>query len=287
MQLNKEQQSANKAALIYSGQVMHARLQPFLHRFQYKVFSLLIDLDRLEEADKLSRFFSVNRWNVLSFFEDDHGSANNVQRPNGETLREHVNKLLHGAGVETEGMKITLLCYPRIFGYVFNPISVYFVSDDTGTPVALIYEVRNTFGDMHTYVAPILDGQQTSAGIRQEQDKLLHVSPFMPMKQRYKFRIAPPEKSVKLRILEFQDDKPILSATFSGKAQPMVAGSIFKALLSMGFFSFKIMAGIHWEALKLWLKGARYHSRPTPGPAVSYNNGADQQANRSSLEAAE
>ena len=287
MQLNKEQQSANKAALIYSGQVMHARLQPFLHRFQYKVFSLLIDLDRLEEADKLSRFFSVNRWNVLSFFEDDHGSANNVQRPNGETLREHVNKLLHGAGVETEGMKITLLCYPRIFGYVFNPISVYFVSDDTGTPVALIYEVRNTFGDMHTYVAPILDGQQTSAGIRQEQDKLLHVSPFMPMKQRYKFRIAPPEKSVKLRILEFQDDKPILSATFSGKAQPMVAGSIFKALLSMGFFSFKIMAGIHWEALKLWLKGARYHSRPTPGPAVSYNNGADQQSNRSSLEAAE
>jgi hypothetical protein len=260
-----------KAALtLYTGDVMHARLKPFVHRFAYKVFSILIDIDRLDEADTSSRLFSVDRRNVLSFRPDDFGRANNADRPKGRSLRSYVNGLLEKSGVDANGTQVTLLCYPRIFGYAFNPISVYFVRDSEDHLIAIIYEVRNTFGEMHTYVAPIMEGEATAAGIRQTRDKNFHVSPFMPMEQTYRFRIRPPDENVRLRILETDGEGPILSASFAGDAAPATSRNIISALATMGFFSFKIMAGIHWEALRLWLKGAKFRRSPPPPPAVSY-----------------
>ena len=134
------------AAWLYPGDVMHARMKPKAHRFAYKVFCLLIDIDRLAEANQMSALFSVGRFNLVSFHEKDHGAGD------GSSLRSHIDRLMAPLGVEPGDGRALLLCYPRLLGFAFNPISVYFVYASGGEPVAIIYEVRNTFGEMHTYV---------------------------------------------------------------------------------------------------------------------------------------
>jgi DUF1365 family protein len=252
------------AATLYRGEVMHARLKPFGHRFSYRVFSLLIDLDRLDEAAAAARLFSVNRPGVVSFHESDHAAEA------GESARGHADRLLAEAGLERRAARVLLLCYPRVLGYVFNPISVYFAYDQAGELVAMIYGVRNTFGQRHSYVACVEPGEKSAAGVRQERSKLFHVSPFIGMDARYHFRVLPPGKAVRLRILETEGGAPVLSAAFSGSAQPLGDPALATCLLKIPFMTWKIMLGIHWEALKLWLKGARFHSSPPAPPAASF-----------------
>lgn len=254
-------------ALLYDGKVMHARMKPKAHRFSYSVFCLLIDIDRQVEASRLSRLFSVGRANLVSFRERDHG-----MEAHDSSLRAYIERLLAPAGLSGSAGRILLLCYPRVFGFVFNPISVYFVYDHTGDLVALVYEVRNTFGQMHTYVCPIEPGQITEAGVRQERDKLFYVSPFMEMAMRYHFRIAPPGESVRLRILETDAHGPILAATFAGRAKPLSSLQILASCVKIPFLTVKVVMGIHWEALKLWIKGVKLVDRPPPPEAVSYRD---------------
>src|SRR4051812_13510002 len=153
------------AASLYIGKVMHARLRPFGHRFSYRVYSLLLDIDRLAEASRMSPLFSVERFNLLGFSARDHG------RRDGSPLRSHVESQLADAGVMIGGGRILLLCYPRVLGFVFNPLSIYYCYDEAGELAALIYEVRNTFGGLHAYVAPVRPAEATSSGVRQERDK--------------------------------------------------------------------------------------------------------------------
>lgn len=250
------------AGMLYPGEVMHARLKPFGHRFVYSVFSLLVDVDRLAELGRRSWLLGVNRRGLASFWESDH-----VERP-GETIRQHADRLLAQAGLEKPASRILLLAYPRIFGYVFNPISVYFAYSEDETLVALIYAVRNTFGEQHAYVAPIRDGEISPAGVRQSRTKIFHVSPFIDMGARYDFRILPPGKTVRLRIHESEHGEPLLAATFTGEARPVASSVLAACLLKFPLMTWKIVAGIHWEALKLWLKGARFHKSP-PAPAAA------------------
>jgi DUF1365 family protein len=252
------------AACLYAGEVMHQRMKPFGHRFQYKVFSLLIDLDRLSEADHLSLLFSVNHGNLVAFYEKDHTGKE------GTSLRSHADQLLLNAGLTKPAARILLVCYPRILGYVFNPISVYHAYDDNDRLVAMIYEVRNTFGERHSYVCPVTPGELTDAGLRQTCDKLFHVSPFIPMNMRYRFRMLPPGDEIRWRILETDADGPLLSATFTGRQQKISTATLAALTLRIPFLTSKIVAGIHWEALKLWLKGAMYISRPKALDAVSF-----------------
>ncbi len=251
-----------ECALLYPGTVTHARLRPFGHRFAYRVFSLLIDLDRLEEANRRSLFFSVNRRNLLAFHERDHHGGNSA------SLRVHVDGLLAQSGAK-RARRVLLLAYPRVLNFVFNPLSVYFCYDDTDRLTAAIYEVRNTFGERHTYVCPVQPGEQNDAGLRQEREKLFYVSPFMSLDCRYRFRILPPGERVQLRILETEAGEATLSATFNGRKQRLDSKNTIKNLLRMPLMTAKVVAGIHWEALKLWLKGAKFHSRPAPPPPVS------------------
>lgn len=261
------------AGVLYPGEVMHHRLRPFGHRFIYSVFSLLVDLDRLDELDRMSALLSVNRPNLASFQERDH-----VER-DGETIRAFADRLLDGAGLQGRAKRVLLLCYPRIFGYVFNPISVYFAYGADGALIALIYAVRNTFGERHTYVAPVEPGDLSDAGIRQTRTKIFHVSPFIDMGARYNFRILPPGKAVRLRIHETEHGEPLLAATFAGKAKSLDTSTLAACLLKFPFMTWKIMAGIHWQALKLWLKGARFHRSPAAPKPVSYRDeGATLQA---------
>lgn len=261
-----------EAAALFDGEVMHARLRPFGHRFAYRVFSLLIDLDRLEEADRSSAFFSVNRANLASFHESDH-----VEQA-GETIRAFADRLLAGAGLERPAPRILLLAYPRILGYVFNPISVYFAYDERGALLALIYSVRNTFGERHHYVARVLAGQISEAGLRQERQKVFHVSPFIGMDARYHFRVLPPGRTVRLRIHETENGEPVLAASFAGERRPLDSPTLLRCLLQIPLLTWKIMAGIHWEALKLWFSGARFHKSPPPAARASYRDHAAEPA---------
>lgn len=255
------------AGTLYSGEVMHQRLKPFGHRFAYGVFSILVDIDRLDDLSRQTPLLGVNRRGLASFHKSDH-----VERE-GETLRAFVDRHLAAAGAE-RAARVLLLAYPRILGYVFNPISVYFAYDAAGQLAAVIYAVRNTFGERHSYVAPVRPGELTSAGLRQARRKILHVSPFIDMGARYDFRLMPPGRTVRLRINESEAGEPLLAATFVGRETPLTSAALGLCLLKFPLMTWKIMAGIHWEALKLWLKGARFHrSPPAPEPASCHDQG--------------
>jgi DUF1365 family protein len=254
------------AGTLYAGEVMHHRLKPFGHRFSYGVYSLLVDLDRLDELGRLNPLLSVNRPNLASFHESDH-----VERE-GEAARAFADRLLRDAGLEQRAARILLLAYPRIFGYVFNPISVYFAYDAAGALIALIYAVRNTFGERHSYVAAVEPGELTEAGLKQTRTKIFHVSPFIGMGARYHFRVLPPGKIVRLRIHETERNEPLLAATFTGEARSLQSFALAACLLKFPLLTWKIVAGIHWEALGLWLKGARFHKSPPPPKPASYRD---------------
>ena len=241
---------ADAAAALYLGDVMHARLKPVGHRFSYRVMSLLIDLDRLIEADRQSLLFGVNRAALYSFNERDHGERD------GSSLRAYAQRRAAEHHIDLTGGRVQLLCYPRLMGYAFNPLSAYFCYRADGQLALIIYEVRNTFGDMHPYVLPVTPGEISAAGIRQQQDKLFYVSPFIEMAMCYHFRVSPPGNSLKLRILETDREGPLLAATFNGRRRALTTAALLRSFFLLPFVTFKIFAAIHWEALRLWLKGA-------------------------------
>ncbi|MEH2527770.1 MULTISPECIES: DUF1365 domain-containing protein [unclassified Bradyrhizobium] len=243
------------AAALYVGCVMHARLKPIDHRFSYRVMSLLIDLDRLADADRLSPLFGVNRAALYAFHEADHG------RRDGSSLRAYAQNCAAERGIDLTGGRVLLLCYPRLLGYTFNPLSVYFCYRADGELALLIYEVRNTFGDIHPYVLPVTSNEISDAGVRQQQDKLFYVSPFIEMAMRYHFRVLLPGERVQLRILETGHEGPVLAATFNGSCRMLDTKELLRAFFALPLVTVKIMAAIHWEALRLWLKGARPVSR--------------------------
>ena len=249
------------AAALYFGKVMHARLKPMRYRFNYRVVSLLIDLDRLEAADRQSPLFGVNRAALYSFNEADHGERD------GSRLRLYVQRRAAELGIDLTGGRVWLLCYPRLLGYTFNPLSVYFCHRADGELALIIYEVRNAFGDIHAYVLPVMPGEISDAGVRQQQDKLFYVSPFIEMAMRYHFRVSPPGERVKLRILETDREGPLLAATFNGRRRRLTTAALLRSFFSLPLVTLKIVAAIHWQALRLWLKGVRPVPRPSPAAA--------------------
>ncbi|WP_275186808.1 DUF1365 domain-containing protein [Bradyrhizobium sp. CSA112] len=252
-----------EAAALYIGEVMHVRLRPIGHRFSYRVMSLLIDLDRLADADRQSPLFGVNRAALYSFHEADHGKRD------GSSLRAHAQRCAVERGIDLTGGRVLLLCYPRLLGYTFNPLSVYFCYRASGELALLIYEVRNTFGAIHPYVLPVRPEEISAAGVRQQQDKLFYVSPFVEMAMRYHFRIVPPGERVQLRILENDREGPLLAATFNGRHRALSTKELLRAFFALPLATPKVMAAIYWEALRLWLKGAR----PVPRKDAALNTG--------------
>ena len=198
---------------IYAGDVVHARHRPRRHRLHYRVFSLLLDLDELPALARGSRLLGHNRAAIFSFWDKDHGDGGTG------TLRPWVEARLCEAGLDLFRPRIAVLCYPRIFGYVFNPLTLYFCTDGSGTLRAVLYEVCNTYGERHTYVIPAAPG----AGrlVRQRAEKRHFVSPFMPMHCTYDFAIRPPAESVLVRIDESDADGPLLLASFAATRRPL------------------------------------------------------------------
>jgi DUF1365 family protein len=254
--------AAPVAPALYVGRVMHHRMKPKVHRFQYDVFTCLIDLDRLDEVERASPVFSVDRFNLIAFHQCDHGGGA------ARGLADHIRAQLAAAGAPEAGATILLSAYPRILGFVFNPIAVYYCHDKDGRLAALVYEVSNTFGERQSYVAPVGPGERDERGVRQSCDKTFHVSPFLDMAMRYRFRLAPPDTTMRLRILEEDAQGPILAATYAAERRPFTTSALLAAFLRLPLMTLKVIAAIHWEALRLWIKGVAIVPRPSADSAA-------------------
>jgi uncharacterized protein len=250
---------------IYRGEVVHDRRRPKHHRLRYSVFSLLLDLDELPELDRQCGLFAYNRWSPLAFHDADHGAAT------GAPLRPWVEDRLKDAGLALDGGPIRLLCYPRLFGYVFNPISVYFCYRQDGPLAAILYEVCNTFHERHTYVIPVVD--PALAVIKQDCGKSLYVSPFIGMDTDYKFRIVPPGESISIVIRQEDAEGLLLAASFRGDRIKLTDRSLARCLCAFPLMTLKITAAIYWEASKLWFKGFRIFPHKRASSAVQSSIG--------------
>ena len=233
---------------IYNGTVIHKRFKPKIHFFKYKVFSLLIDLSELDNLDKKTSFFSYNKFNLMSFFDKDHGDRD------GSSLINWVKKNLKQNNVNCENIKIKLLCYPRIFGYVFNPLSVFYVYDDNKNLVSILYEVKNTFGEQHTYVFKIdIKNKQIFNNCK----KKFYVSPFMDLESKYFFKVLVPNERLSV-IIDQRDKKgKLLFASQDGERVKLSSKNLLISYLKHPLMTLKIISAIHYEALKLWIKGVK------------------------------
>tara|TARA_B100000900_G_scaffold317416_1_gene276445 strand:+ start:776 stop:1537 length:762 start_codon:yes stop_codon:yes gene_type:complete len=234
---------------IYNGTVIHKRFKPKKHFFKYSVFSLLIDLSELKELDKKIKFFSFNKFNLLSFYEKDHGHRD------GSSLIGWIKKNLDENNINSKNVRIKLLCYPRIFGYVFNPLSVFFIYDTNEKLTSILYEVKNTFGEQHTYIFKVKDDASL---FLHNCPKKFHVSPFIDMNCNYFFRILKPGEKMSVIIDQYQTDEKILYASQDGKRADFTSRELLKSYLKHPFMTFKIISAIHYEAFKLWTKGIKF-----------------------------
>ena len=237
-----------KESFIYSGNVVHKRFKPKEHFFKYKVFSLFIDLSEIKEIEKKISFFSYNKFNLISFFDKDHGDRN------GTSLVEWVKNNLKKSGLNTRDIKIKLLCYPRIFGYVFNPLSIFFVYNSKSSLIAILYEVKNTYGEQHTYVFKTNPNEKN---IQNSCEKKFFVSPFMDLSSKYYFKILDPHN--KLSVVIDQRDKggKLLFASQDGIRSELSSKNLILSYIKHPLMTFKIISAIHFEALRLWMKGIK------------------------------
>ncbi len=244
---------------LYIGTVGHVRLQPFRHAFSYRVFSLLLDLDEIPALARRIGIFSHNRFNLLSFHDRDHGDG-------AGSPRQWALAQLRAAGYPAaDDWQLQLLCFPRMLGFVFNPLAIYFCSDGAGRLQALLHQVSNTFGERHSYLLPATGNGK----FVQACAKNFHVSPFMPVDGGYRFHVHQPGEKLALAIhYHGPDGADRLVATQSGDRQALTTGNLARAFLSHPLMTLKIVAGIHWEALKLWRKGAHFYRKPIPPVAA-------------------
>jgi hypothetical protein len=241
-------------SLIYHSRITHQRLSPLRHRLDYRVFNLLLDIDELPDLPLPLRDFSYNQKNRVSFFDCDHGARD------GTPLRPWVTKALAPLALMPPD-KIMLLCMPRLYNTIFNPLSVYFCYHGEAL-AAVIYEVKNTFGDQHCYAVKI---DRAATQHRHTTAKNFYVSPLLPMQGQYDFALRPPAASFALTINTTMPDGKMLVANWAGEGEALNNQSLRMAIQRHRFLPLLVLGGIHLHALFTWLRGATfYHRSPVP-----------------------
>lgn len=249
-------------AHVFEGAVTHRRFKPKQHRLKYSVFSFLLDIDKLDETSARLKWFSRGSFNLFSFYDRDHGAGGPVN------ISDYIRGVLGEAGHDDMG-QILLLCYPRMLGYAFNPLSVYYCYDTLGRLSVMIYEVRNTFGGRHSYLIPV-DG----AAIDQTAKKAFHVSPFNEMNLQYRFHLNAPQENLRVFIQTCDSDGPVLNAAFAGARENLSDRKLLSLFFRYPLMTVKVILGIHWEAVKLLAKGMRLKpGAPDPENPVSVIRG--------------
>ncbi|MEQ6249827.1 DUF1365 domain-containing protein [Sulfitobacter sp. HNIBRBA3233] len=237
-----------------AGQTYHGRKGRVENAFRYSVDYLLLDAEAELATPGL---FARNRAGVTSLHDSDHGGQPGQGRGAAwvrDVLRDH-----QISGVA----EVALLAQPRVFGHVFNPVSFWLCRNETGDLIAVIAEVTNTYGDRHSYLCCHSDQRPIAPTDELTATKILHVSPFQPVEGSYTFRFDINDRRIGIWI-DYGRDGGGLVATLTGKRQRLTNGSILKALLRRPFGARRVLALIHWQALKLWIKRATFRARPTP-----------------------
>lgn len=240
-------------ASLYACRTVHVRKRPFERRFAYRVRMLLLDIDAIAETAARSRVLRYNRPGLISFYDKDHGDRS------GARLRPWAEKMLAGVGVDLDGGPIRLLAFPRVLGRAFKPLSVYFGYDGDGRLRGVVYEVNNTFGETHAYAAAIKDDGDVAS---HRAEKALHVSPFFDVAGAYRFALSPPGArfSVVVENIVAQETEHI--ASLVGRRQALTDAALLSMALRTPWAGIGVIAAIHWQALRLWLRGARYRPKP-------------------------
>lgn len=254
------------APCMYEGQVFHKRFHPKLHSLRYSVFAFWLDPLRLTQLSRNNRWVSHNRFNLFSIYDRDFAGGNLAG------VHNYLIEQLEPLGDISELAHIRLLCYPRMFGYAFNPICVYYCYTEPGDLMAVVYEVNNTFGESTTYPFLVVSGSASTETIDERGQtvcpepttansvtihgcaKDMHVSPFTPMDMHYQFKLHVPDTRISVGIRLYDSKGTMLTASFSGKRLNISDGRLLRNVFYYPFMTFKVTAGIHWEALKLWIK---------------------------------
>lgn len=258
------------ASCLYIGEVTHHRLRPVDHRLRYRLFQIFLDLDEAPALSARSRLFGFNRGRLLSFHECDHGDGSDVP------LKAQIEARVRDAGFPTGG-PVRVLCLPRVLGYVFNPLTLYFCGDGEGGLSAIVYEVNNTFGGRTFYVLPASQAARIEHGAR----KAMHVSPFLDMDLDYAFSIGHPAERLGISIRVMRADEVVLAAAFAGARRSFHDRELLAAWLRHPMLTAKVIAAIHWEALKLWRKGLKFHPNPHAVPRSSNKPATSSHPSRS------
>jgi DUF1365 family protein len=252
-------------ALLHVGRVGHARHVAPRRRFTYRIWMLSLDLDRIDEATQASRLFRHNRRGLITLHDADHGPRD------GSPLRPWVEAQLRAAGLSDFATRIHFMVIPRVLGYAFNPIAFFFCHDAAGRLGAVLHQVKNTFGHQHAYLVPVASDGRVA---RHSAGKRLHVSPFFDTDGGYRFTVSAPDfndpaTGFAVRISYGTADEKRMTAAMHLQARPLGDGALLRVLAALPLTPVRIIAAIHWQALRLWLGGARFHRAPPPPPAVS------------------
>ncbi|OIR05137.1 hypothetical protein GALL_126950 [mine drainage metagenome] len=261
------------ASRLYACRVLHERFSPKRHRFAYRVFYLALDLDELDALGRRLPFFSVNARNLFSLRESDYlptgeplynsaASADRGSSGGGVSLKRRVLAFCAAHGVELgDDARVTLLTLPRMFGYAFNPVSFYLCSDASGERRCAIAEVTNTYREMKAYFLPQAPSRAGSPVYRARMPKHFYVSPFSGLDVEFDFELREPGRTLAVRIDDFEGGRRTLHSTLTGEAHPLTGRALATSLFRYPLLTARVIALIHWQALRLWLKRVPHFSK--------------------------
>ncbi len=244
----------NLTSSIYECSVMHHRLTPKVHRFAYNVFYLWLDLDELDHLSAQLKLLKRNKWSLFSFFDSDH-----LDKGQG-TAKENVLQLLAEEGVDVAPIaKVFLLSFPRVLGYIFNPVCFYYCFDAQDRPLCAVAEVTNTYHEQKPYVLRDLDGGGEQW--RLTTPKYFYVSPFFNLSLSFDFKLKIPAEHLEIHIDDRDGDSRVLLTTLTGKRRDLTDAGLLACAIKYPLLTLRVIFLIHWQAFKLWLKRLPVHSK--------------------------